>query len=603
MTNLARLERVIAARRERAEAEARAARLTELCAELRAFYHPKQRAFYTSTHRRKATNKTRRSGATSGGCRELIARALETPRFRAVYATTTRIEAKARAWLNDTQSGFVDIMRAYGEVTTRGRGVETIDMAGVTVEVRPGELQLQFSNGSLIELFGADDEGAINKLRGLTKHVWWIDEAQDFTWLERLYKAVISAGSTDFAGEVWLTGTPSQDCVGFFYDVTRDDEPGLAGWEVHAISVVDNPYFARPMWQDGTWYVVGREGIDAPQGPYEDEAAAEAAAVTLRWERTAGDAIRENAWRDDDPDLLREWYAKWVKTDARYVYPVHAVPRHIIQFSPQRLMPNPFVGTDPRFDGHPPWYDHDAAVRDLPVYGANKRRHKWLYALWFDFGFWPDPFAAVLWAFTPTLPDVYEMFSWKQTRVHADDTKRYMKLLWDVDDAIMSFGGDAAGKQADFAEMKRRLDMPIEEANKAGKATLEELLAGDIRRGYVHLRESSPLYTEMSHLVYLPTKPGKPREVFKHRVVNGVVHGDHCCDAGRYGFADLTHYLAKIGVERPKAGSREALLAEERDAERRIDEADRRLEARHDQMDEDDDLARYYKESEVYEWT
>jgi hypothetical protein len=318
------------------------------------------------------------------------------------------------------------------------------------------------------------------------------------------------------------------------------------------------------------------------------------------------------------------------------------------------------------------------------------------------------------------------MFSWKQTRIHADDQARYIKLLWEVEPAIVSFGGDAAGKQADFAEWSRRLNLPLQEANKAGKNTLEELLAGDVRRELVHFRAGSPLLTEMRHLVYLPSKPGKPREVHKHRKVAGVIHGDHCCfiagtqvtaehgsvaiedvpvgmrvhvrdgstypvtaafsvgerptwrlecsdgsvligtadhpiwtargwiplaslmpgdtltasrsaapirvlrvvatgrdervfnltvehqheyfangvlvsncDAGRYGFSDLTHYLGTIAEDLPVPGSRAALLAEETKIERDLDRREAEREA---QQDEADEIAQEYSTSGEYAW-
>lgn len=590
-----------------------------LAAQLRAFYYPKQRAFFTSRATRRATKKTRRSGATAGGCRELIARSLEHPGHRATYITGTLKDARKRAWLNDTKSGFVDVIRRYGKRLDKRGKMESWDLGGITATVNKADLVVDFSNGSQIDLFGADQEGMADRLRGIAKAVFWIDEAQDLTDLQGLYKDVIVAAMQDFGGECWLTGTPGKDCVGLFYEVTTDDEEPLTGWEVHRIASVDNPFFGRVVWERGAWFVednlydqirehrethpwteeerAGRFTEHAHRwGPFEDESAATEAAVKVRWERSAGAALRENGWKEDDPSLLREYFARWVKGDARYVYPVHSVPPHELLFALQRLRDNPLVGSDPRFDGHPPWYDHHAAVRDLPRKGRDGRSHKWLYSLWFDFGFWPDPFAAVMWAFTTTLPDVYEMFSWKQTKLHADDQARYIKLLWEVEPAIVSFGGDAANKKAEFAEWARRLSLPLEEANKQGKNMLEELLAGDIRRGLVHLREGSPLHTEMRHLVYLPTAPGKPRQVHKHRAVNGIVHGDHCCDAARYGFAALTHYLAQLGTDRPPAGSREAYEQEAERIERDLDAREARRDRREEALDAADEMAEEYKD-------
>jgi hypothetical protein len=593
---------------------------------IRSWFHPKQRRFFVRTRGARgwcswrATIKNRRAGATSGGVRELIARAIETPGFRATYCSKTNVDARDRAWTNDTKSGFLDTIRELGAPARKKPGPkrERYVLGGVTITVREARMKLDFSNGSQIEVFGANNIGRHSSKRGAAKHVFWIDEAQDFPGLDEFF-AVLSPAIRDFGGEVWMTGTPGVDCVGLFYEVTKEETDGDKrpdGWEVHAIACTDNPFFGKVVPElDSTapagvvvYYVednLAHDGRLPPEeralhrhGPYADPDEAERAAVQVRWDATAGAELREKNLKGDEPDFVREWLGRWVKADARYVYPVHAVPRHQLLFAQQRLRDNPFVGSDPRFDGHPPWYDHHVAVRDLPRKGRDGRLHKWLYSLWFDFGFWPDPFAAVLWAFSPTLNDVYEMFSWKQTKVHADDQAAYIKLLWDVEPAIVSFGGDAAGKQADFAEWARRLNLPLEEANKQGKNTLEELLAGDIRRGLVHLRESSPLYTEMRHLVYLPTTPGKPRQVHKHRTVNGVVHGDHCCDAGRYGFAALTHYLAQLGGDRPDPGTRHAYEQEAEKIERDLDQREARREAA---LEAADELAEEYGRSE-YQW-
>jgi hypothetical protein len=598
----------------------RAAETQTATALLRSIYAPKQAAFFRPGKPWKATRKTRRAGITTIGVRELLARCIETPGYRATYFASTRKEAEDRAWRSDTKSGLVDVLLKLAEPVDHPT-LQAYKLGGVTIEVREGDLKLVFSNGSEIELFGVDNQRSHRKKRGGAKHLIWIDEAQDFALLEEFFDAVIVPMS-DFGIEVWMTGTPGVDCAGMFYEITKEPEEGeepLSGWDVHTLAQVDNPFFGHVV--DSTdpegrtvYYVEDNLYADSRlsaekraahrYGPFDTTADAEAEAVRVRWEQTAGEAMRAKGWKGDEPQFVREFLGKWVKEDARYVYPVHGRPKHDLFFAPQRLCPNPFVGTDPRFDGHPPWYDHHAAVRDLPRLGRDRRPHEWLYSLWFDFGFWPDPFACVLWAFTTTLNHVYEMFSWKQTKVHADDQARYIRLLWDVEPAIVSFGGDSAGKEADFAEWKRRLNLPLEPANKQGKETLEELLAGDIRGGLVHFRDGSPvykdkdgkplqspLYTEMRHLTYLPTAPGKPRKVHKHRKVNGVVHGDHCCDAGRYGFADLTHYLSKLASDKPQPGSREAYAAEEEREQRAIENAELR---RAREMAEHDELAREY---------
>lgn len=556
--------------------------IAETAAKLRSIYYPKQRAFFApGGNKWRATRKTRRAGITTAGCRELLARAIEIPGFRATYVATTRQEAEERAWRSDTKSGLINVLERFGKPIDHPT-LTAFDLGGVTVVVREAKLKLEFANGSEIELFGAENLRAHRKKRGGAKHVVWIDEAQDFFLLEEFFDGVVMPALNDFGGEAWLTGTPGRDCAGMFYEITKEpdeDDPPAPGWDVHELAQVDNPFFGHVVTDvsetGGVTYYV-EDNTATRSGPYETADDAERAAVEVRWDRTAGDALRTKGWKGDEPDFKREYLGKWVKADARYVYPIHSVPTHVLLFAPQRLLDNPFVGTDSRFAGHPRWYDHAAAVLDLPRAPRGRAPYQWLFAIGADFGYHPDPFALTLWAFCYELPDIYEMFSWKQTRVHTDDQGQYLKLLWDQVPQIVSFVGDPAGKQDDFEVWRSRMNLPIDEANKRGKNTLEEFLADDVRRHRVHLRKDSPLHLEMKHLVYLPTKPGKPREVHKHRKVNGIVHGDHCCDCARYSYADLQHYLAKRPKDSPPPGSREAYAVEEEREQRAIEDADLR---------------------------
>lgn len=584
-------------------------------ARLRALYAPKQAAFFRPGKRWKATRKTRRAGITTVGVREMLARCIEIPGFRATYFASTRGEAEARAWRSDTKSGLVDVLIKLADQVDHPT-LQAYQLGGVTITVREADLVLSFSNGSEIELFGVDNLRSHRKKRGGAKHLIWIDEAQDFAFLEEFFDAVIVPMS-DFGIEVWMTGTPGADCAGMFYDITKEPEEGeepLPGWEVHTLAQVDNPFFGHVV--DSTdpegraVYYVEDNLYEAPHltaeeraahryGPYDTTEDAEAAAVTVRWEQTAGDAMRSKGWKGDEPQFVREFLGKWVKADARYVYPVHGVPKHIIQFAPQRLCDNPFVGTHPRFAGHSRWYDHHAAVQDLPRPPRGQPPYTWLYGIGADFGYHPDPFAITVLAFCYELPDVFEMFSWKQTRVHTDDQAGYLKLAWDAIPEVVSFVGDPAGKQDDFEVWRTRMNLPIEEANKRGKNTLEEFLADDIRRHRIHLREGSPLYAEMRYLVYKPTLPGKTREVDKHRKVAGVIHGDHLCDCSRYSYADLQHWLSKRRDDKPPPGSRQAYAAEEEREQRAIEDAEAR---RAREIAERDELAREYGDDGGYSW-
>lgn len=542
-----RIERILTARRQRLEAEEKKGEIPALVESLRGFYHPKQRAFFCGKHKRKATKKTRRAGATSGGVREFLARAFETPGFRATYVTTTRDEAKERAWENDTKTGFADVVRLLGTPIER-TDVETVAIAGVRVEIRVSDLALEFSNGSRIDLFGANHLGALGKKRGTSKHVFWIDEAQDFPNLDVFYKAVVVGSLTDFKGECWVTGTPGTLLIGFFYDLTRDDvEERLPGWEVHEIAVVDNPYFGRPIQIRDVWHV--QDNLQVLHGPYEYQAAASEAAVRIRWENTAGAAIRDNGWAEDDPDLLREWFARWVKEGAKYVYAVHSVPEHTLIYAPQRLGP----------DGFP---DIKKALLDLP--GKVDEDRDYFLALGADLGT-RAAFAFVMWAWSLMDPILYEVCSWKRAGLDYDEMAEYLHMVrrQAVIGMIVADAG-GGGKPAVMGWSKqwvKRYSLPIVEATKPNKVVTITQMNNDIRKGHLKLRSGSPWLAEAKVHLWAPQRSDKGG------LVEGTKTPHDCLDGGRYVFAECYHHRFRPESLTPDPGSPEYIEREERELE------------------------------------
>lgn len=540
-----RVEEILQRRRAAAQAAAAQADVLALTVRLRSFFYPKQRDFFTSKAKRRATKKTRRSGATAGGCRELVARSLETPGHRATYITGTLKDARKRAWENDTRTGFVDVIRAHGRRRDEA-GVESYDLAGIVAYIRKGDLLIDFSNGSQIDLFGADTAGMAERLRGIAKHVYWIDEAQDLSGLADLYKAVIVAAMSDYDGECWLTGTPGRDCAGMFYEVTTDDEQPLTGWVVHRIAATDNPMFGRVTWSDGgVWSVIDNTGIE--HGPYPDEATAEEAAKGIRWERSAGAAIRDNGWKDDDPDLLREYYARWVKSDSRYVYALHRVPEHEIVYAPVRLGANGFP-------------DLRAALRDLP---GSVQLREYYTALGADLGT-RAAFAFVVWAWSLKDPILYELASWKRPGLDYDEMAAFLNdVRGQINLSMITADAGGGGKPAVMGWSKRWVDrygIPIIEATKQNKRIAQNQLNTDIRKGYIKLRKDSVLMNEwkVHRWKQLRTVDGKEEEDSTPRDAS---------DGGLYAHRESYHHRYRPPEAEILPGTEEWAIREERELE------------------------------------
>jgi hypothetical protein len=477
------------------------ARLDAIAARLRIDAdHPKQHAFTHDACDQVAAVCTRRSGKSRGGLREYYAYACAVPGSRQVYINETREECIKIAW--EGKDGLLKIEKEFkaGAVPNHTR------------------LILRFPNGSVIELFGGDDRKQLDKQRGTPANRYWVDEAQKLPYLQMFVEDVLQANCTDYGGSIWITGTPSEDCVGYFYDVSREDADALPGWSVHRFSVVDNPFF----------------------GATPDE----------RWERTAGAILRKNRWTGEEPKFQREWLGKWVRTDARYVYAVHAAPRLGLTFAPVRTRPREVLGRADSF------YDHHAAVADLPL-RANGKAHEWFFALGADLGFHPDPFALAIWAFSPTSRDIYELWSWKRTNLVPDDQKLILEMLQaDVPFSVMV--SDWAGATGLLAGWQER-GLPVEGADKSGKRTWQEMLNGDIRSGRVHFRVGSALLYEMENLVWRPQTSGNapPKEWADRVLPNGTVPGGHCADGALYSYRHLTHYLNPAEEKPPAPGDPE----------------------------------------------
>lgn len=508
--------------RHRAQDTSSQVQAAELAARLRSFYYPKQRAFFESKAKLRATKKTRRAGATTGSVRELLARALLIPGFRATYVASTRIEAKARAWENDTRNGLVDVIREFG-TPMDVRGVEKLQFGGVEVEVREGDLALEFTNGSKLNLFGADDERAINKQRGLAKHVYLIDEAQDFRFLEKFYKAVIFPALQDYSGECWVMGTPGQDCAGMFYAITKDDEsdgPRMPGWEVHQFAQVDNPFFG--------------------------------ATPEERYERTVGEAMRLNGWTLDDPDLQREGFGRWVRQDGNYVYAVHQVPEHELCFAPARY----------DIDGFP---ELDLAMEDLP----ERARRNYFIQAGADLGT-RAAFAFTLWAWSLEDPTLYEVASWKKSGLDYDEMATVLRQVRErLHIGAITADAGGGGKPAVMGWSKdwaKRYDVPIEEAEKHNKQVAIKLLNNDIRTGAVKLRSGGVLLAEMR-----VHRWEKIRNEKGNLVEASTPHD--AGDSALYGHRMSYHHRGKVPETPPPVGSPERFAREEAQVERDMEDA------------------------------
>lgn len=539
--------------------EIRRTKFGQIAEDIRNGYHPKQRAFYWPGKLRKrarvAALTTRQSGKTTGMNKESLARCLTIPGYRFVYCNETRAEAIKRCWRNDSGEGWTDLVRRYGLTVADNR--KQFDRGVGDCIVNEQLLTIDFRNGSQLDIFAADDEKAGDKLRGSTKDAIAIDEAQKFPFLRRFVNSVVVPALAKREGELWLTGTPDEHLDGLFFDITRNDDLSarIGGWEVHEWSVLDNPGF----------------------GDTEAE----------RYDKTIGNEIRS---RNLDPnnlpaDVIREWFGKWVVSGTSYVYRVQHLSDEALVFAPMRTTATLPAPIERIYARHPPapgelalWYDHAKAELDLPLRLKNsKKRIPWRYALGVDFGYFPHPFAVVLWAWSPLVADIYEMFSWKRTKVFPDWQRDVLRWFWDtipdLDYMVADPGGQAGANIEGWIELT---GLPITPAEKAAKATWLEMFNNEIAATRVHYRGGdyrvAPLLDEHRHLQWraVGTK-GKLEENAERMLSDGRKPGNDCSDAGLYPYRHLIGRKLddQSQAPKPQVGT-EAYIAEQ---ERLTDQA------------------------------
>lgn len=273
----------------------------------------RQLPFGTETARQVTAVCTRRAGKSYACAAKLIDVARKKPGCVALYVTLSRINAKRLVW------GIVK---------------ELAEKHAIGAKVLEADLCLELTNGSRIYLSGAADESEVDKFRGLALGVVIVDEAQSFPgYLAKLVDEVLAPALMDFAGQLFLVGTPGPVPVGYFHDCATSP-----AWAHHAWSVVDNPWIerksgftpqallAQELERRGVavdeasiqreWF--GRWVLDVNALVFRFDQAINGRASTRAWQHYVigidlgfddSDAIATLGWRDDSPvvDLVEEW--------------------------------------------------------------------------------------------------------------------------------------------------------------------------------------------------------------------------------------------------------------------------------------------------------
>lgn len=424
--------------------------------------HAKQHRAFSDPSRKIGVLAGRGAGKTGGAVRWLVEGALQEPRTMSPFIGLSRDEAKKLAW---------DELKTIDEKHRLG------------FTFNDSELVATAPNRSKIWVSGADKRKDIRKFRGFPIKRAVVEECgAQGPHLEELVEEVLEPRTVDVDGQIALLGTPNAACAGYFFDVTTGRR---RGWSNHTWTMLDNPFLPR----------------------------------AKAWLKKK---IADMGWATDHPVLLREYFARWVRSLESLVY----------AFDEER---NLYTALPPNMD--------------------------WHYVLGIDVGL-RDATAYVVWAWCRDLPELYEVacivdrdtstatISQRLDRAPSRIARRIKVIRehFKLHAAVMDTGG--LGKVIIERLMERHTkelgSLQIEAPEKQGKRAHIDEFNDDARRGLIKVRKGSPLVEEWKLLQWDET--GLEED---SRFEN------HASDAGLYGSLKARHFRHKPKETGPVEGSPE----------------------------------------------
>lgn len=179
-----------------------------------------QDAFVTDTNRFIVAQCSRRAGKTNGLALRFFKALDRHPGALCVYIALTRESARNIMW---------PVLQELDEKFKLG------------LSFTESNLTATHPNGARLQLFGADMQNFIRRLKGIKTPAAAIDEAQDFgAHIGNLVDDVLTPTLTDYS-DSWLAivGTPGPIPHGYFYEISAESKHGFSK---HMWTLLENPY-------------------------------------------------------------------------------------------------------------------------------------------------------------------------------------------------------------------------------------------------------------------------------------------------------------------------------------------------------------------------
>lgn len=441
--------------------------------------HPKQRAFCFDDARRISLLTGRGAGKTSGELMRMLRCMVSRAGSNCLYIASTRDSAERLAWR--------DLKRIVSESLRLSNAV-----------FNESKLSLILPNGSTLLLFGCDDKGDIQKLRGITWHEVAIDEVASIR-IELLQELLIEVIGPRMVGTIVLLGTPGKRLEGLFYEATRPGSDQHRSWIDRELP----EYAGWIKWSSHAWNI--KDGVDAGI-----EAMIELYTEQLLTKEREG-------WSDSNPYWLREYMGQWASDSSSNVYiyrPHDDAGKEHNQWSPKINAAGFAVLPD--------------TVKD------------WGYGIGIDVGF-KDAFALEVFAFSYSDPSrtLYHVHEIYRTRLYAQAIAKLLigeDLNHDRYGGIVKAIGWPDAMVGDFAgsggalldELRTVYGITIKPADKPYryKDNAIELMNSDFHDGRIKIMKGSSLANELLALQWVVDAYGKRQE--------NKAQSNHATDAAMY---------------------------------------------------------------------
>lgn len=163
---------------------------------------------------------SRRAGKTEACAADLLNTALTFPHVTCLYVTLSRTSAERIIWRT--------LLRILADFN-------------IPHKINNKELYIKLPNGSDIYVSGAKDKQEVEKFRGMSLKLVYIDESQSFkSYIKELVEDVLSWAAKDVAGTICLIGTPGPVPAGYFYKQSQS-----VGNSNHKWTLLDNPWIQK----------------------------------------------------------------------------------------------------------------------------------------------------------------------------------------------------------------------------------------------------------------------------------------------------------------------------------------------------------------------